>query len=229
MTRGSLDKFYTQPKLARAIVERLIREGMLDPADCVDVLEPSSGRGAFVHAVLDACPGAMVTAVDLDPEARRSAMRNDDGPAGQVHFILADFLDLSAHMVRGVDLGPESYVGEYRLIIGNPPFAIPVEGRKVPKPVALEHVLAALPLLEPVSTENPNGGRLVFLLRQSFAASRERWDRLFKRHRPHRIWQLVGRPSFTANGRTDQHEYAVYVLGPEGATSTHFDWLDWKA
>jgi predicted RNA methylase len=220
MTRPVLDQFYTPPKLAGAILDRCIREGFVEPATAADYLEPSSGRGAFVHAILEQCPGAFVTAVDLDPEAARFAVpqkaEHPDAAGGRVHFVQADFLEWAPK----IELEPPERDAGYRLIIGNPPFAAPVEGRTKPKPIALDHVLAALPLLHPE-------GRLVFLLRQSFAASQDRWDRLFKRHRPERLWYLVQRPSFTEDKRTDSSDYAVFVFGAEPAQQTLADWLDW--
>jgi hypothetical protein len=230
MTRDSLDRYYTEPRLARAIVDRLVREDVLDPCECVDVLEPSSGRGAFVQAVFEHCPGALVTAVDLDPGARRYAMRADEqgrlaeplpegAPAGRVQFVRADFLDLSARLTRDGDF-QEPYRGEYRLILGNPPFAVPVPGRTKPKPIALQHVLAALPLLEPVSPEAPRGGRLAFLLRQSFGASQERWDRLFRSHRPERIWSLVQSPRTATRINTTTPSSSSGQSRPPPPTST---------
>jgi hypothetical protein len=46
------------------------------------------------------------------------------------------------------------------------------------------------------------------LIRQSFLATQER-AALFGRYCPARVDMLVERPSFTADGCTDQHEYCV--------------------
>jgi 23S rRNA G2069 N7-methylase RlmK/C1962 C5-methylase RlmI len=131
---------------------------------------------------------------------------------GRSRFIHADFLEWAT---------PALPTGDgFDLVIGNPPFGLHVEGRKLPKPIALEHIQAGLRCLLP-------GGHLVFLLRQSFAASRERYEKLFKRHRPERVWNLVQRPSFTEDGQTDMHEYACFVFGAESAQQTLTDWMDW--
>ena len=213
MTRDALDRFYTEQPLADAIVRRCVLEAYLQAHAMSYVLEPHSGRGAFVRAVRQQAPAAWVTAVDIDPAAERWAKPGPPGSAGgQVWWICADFMELAA------DVAEED---GYDLVIGNPPYARPVEGRSKPQPCVLEHVQAGLRCLNP-------GGRLVFLVRQSFAASQERYSALYQRHRPERIWFVVGRPSFTGDGQTDQHEYAVFVFGQKPARQTLVDWLTWK-
>lgn len=214
MTRDSLDRFYTEQPLADAIVRRCIREGFVQPSALHHVLEPSSGRGAFVRAVLSQAPAAWVTAMDLDPGAERWAKPGPPGSSGgRVHFIHDDFLAWTSREIE-----PQN---KFDLVIGNPPFGRAVEGRKKAVPVALEHVQSGLRCVAP-------RGHLVFLLRQSFAASGERYVKLFRSYKPQRIWNLVQRPSYTGDGRTDQHEYAVFIFGAEPSPQTLFDWLDWQ-
>lgn len=95
---GELDAYFTPEPLARAVVARLA-QCSVNPHR---ILEPSSGRGAFLRSACSQWPGAMVDAVDLDPTARVAA--EVSGAA----FLAADFLTLAG---AGWDL-----------ILGNPPF-----------------------------------------------------------------------------------------------------------
>lgn len=94
--RDHLDRYYTPPALAEALVDLL-------PIQQTDrVLEPSAGGGAFVRAALQATPD--VVALDIDP---RSPGRHTPGASG----ILCDFLRYNP---------PEAQRPDW--IIGNPPY-----------------------------------------------------------------------------------------------------------
>lgn len=101
--------------------------------------------------------------------------------------------------------------GAFDLVVGNPPYKH-----------AESFVLRSLDLVRP-------GGAVVFLLRLAWLESRGRFDRLFSGPaRPWRVLTLVGRPSFTGNGRSDSTAYAVFqwVRGWRGVTV--LDWLSWS-
>ena len=86
---------------------------------------------------------------------------------------------------------PGSTGGDYDLIIGNPPYLD-----------AERHVRLALERLA-------FGGHLAFLLRVGFIASQER-AKLYRAHPIRWLIPIIGRPSFTGNGKTDPTEYAVF-------------------
>jgi len=65
--RDLLDRYYTPAPVARACV------GLLRIAPRARVLEPSSGGGAFLDAILAAQPTAVVRAFDVDPNAPSAA------------------------------------------------------------------------------------------------------------------------------------------------------------
>lgn len=77
------------------------------------------------------------------------------------------------------------------LVIGNPPYRD-----------AESHVRAAI---------GTGAQAVAFLLRLGFLAGRARGAGLWAEHPPAEVHVLVGRPSFSANGRTDSQEYALFV------------------
>ena len=112
--RDVLDRYYTPPQLARAVVVAL---HAMEPISGV-VLEPSAGGGAFARALLDLTPAEVVVS-DLDPRApalmstawdrRRAA--GDRVPCAS--YCRRDFLT--------IDFLRPSWV------IGNPPYSVAEE------------------------------------------------------------------------------------------------------
>lgn len=94
MSRDELDRYYTRPELADAIVSRinLPRKSR--------VLEPHAGAGAFVRALQTR--GHDVIANDADPEAEGLAMASSHS--------VGDFLEMQRPM------------GRLDAIVGNPPY-----------------------------------------------------------------------------------------------------------
>ena len=80
----------------------------------------------------------------------------------------------------------------FDLIIGNPPYKL-----------AESFVRQSLANLA-------DGGYLVFLLPLGFLAGKGRFSGLYSDFPPERVAICAGRPSFTGNGKTDAHEYAVF-------------------
>lgn len=94
-----IDRHYTTPELATAIVARLVEYGDLQDGD--RVCDPCVGKGAFANAILATGKRDLsVVAVDSDPEAHEC--------------IVADFLS--------VDCGTG-----FQLICGNPPYSLAEE------------------------------------------------------------------------------------------------------
>ncbi len=223
--RDPLDRFYTDDRLARLIAEQAARMA----PDARTFLEPSSGGGAFLRAMRLAwglsrdhwyvmASGAHmptgnywgVHAIDLDPGARE--------PAATAN---AEFVNLPFLEWRGQP------AGGYDVILANPPFAAPpLPGKDRGEPIAADHVLHALGMLSV-------GGVMACLIRQSFLATQDR-AKLFARYCPAAVDMLVERPSFTADGKTDQHEYCVIYWQRESRLlfrrpeSTILRWLSWK-
>lgn len=87
---------------------------------------------------------------------------------------------------------PGSTGSNYELIVGNPPYL-----------EAERHVRVALERLA-------FGAHLAFLLRIGFISSQERAV-LYQKNPIRFLVPIIGRPSFTDNGKTDASEYAVFV------------------
>jgi hypothetical protein len=98
---------------------------------------------------------------------------------------------------------------EDTLIIGNPPFV-----------AAEEHARKALEIL-------PLGGHLVFVLRASILAGKDRVEGFWKECRPSMVWHLAPRPSFTGNGKSDGAEYTVVIWRKGFWGKYQGDWLTW--
>ena len=98
--------------------------------------------------------------------------------------------------------------GKVDLIIGNPPFSL--------SEAFIHHLRDHL-------TED---GLLVLLLRLNFAGGQERYQTLWSRYKPARIYALPARPGFTADGATDATDYCVMVWRKEPTLTCEFDWLD---
>lgn len=97
--RRPLDAYYTPPELALAIV-RAIAPLCPEPQN---ILEPSSGGGAFVRALQLSFPKANLIAVDVDPKAQAHAHGVD--------FWAKDFAKWDTPR-------------RFDLIVGNPPFGV---------------------------------------------------------------------------------------------------------
>lgn len=221
--RDPLDRFYTDARLASAIIERVAPLVQLDDdMRCGKALEPSSGHGAFLRAMRRYLNPKHLHAVDADLEAKAHA---EAGVTGAT-FFEGDFLK--------IELG-----SHYDLVAGNPPYSRPVrdgagnlamtaKGKLKMEAIARAHVEKMLRLL------NPDGGVCTALLRASFMATRDRRD-LFRRCPPRYVDHVIERPSFTDGGGTDNHEYVVitwqrisnrlWYTGAEGPTTR---WLSWQ-
>lgn len=169
--RAERDSYYTPRVLAEAVVLRLLARGWIKRRPHpMRALEPSAGRGAFVRAIRANVPEMEIDAVDLQvhPDLRRTWV--DKEVRGQI--IEADFLQLGAEL------------GEYDLVVGNPPFS---DG------AAEAHTRHALSLLH---HRRLGPGTLAFLLPLHFLGGQARSAGLFLEHRPHAVWVLDKRPSF---------------------------------
>lgn len=75
------------------------------------VLDIGSGSGCIAISLAAACPGALVTGVDIAPAAIDIARKNATGNAVSVEFLVRDFLHF------------ENYTWEnYDIIVSNPPY-----------------------------------------------------------------------------------------------------------
>lgn len=123
--------------------------------------------------------------------------------------------------VLGLDLDPEApglgdcdghKVGDWleqhflydpgHLVLGNPPYR-DLEAH-------VRHALACAPLV-------------CFLTRQSFLGSQKRGSLWYERP-PRKVWQIIGRPSFTG-GRSDRAEYVAILWDSYHTGPTVLDWL----
>lgn len=95
-------QWYTPPRTAARIAEFAMRHRMKTSRP-LRVLEPSCGRGALIHALLDIDPEIDIVAVDIDKRNVDATSRPD------LRIVCADFLEMYDWM--GFDL-----------VVTNPPF-----------------------------------------------------------------------------------------------------------
>lgn len=98
--------------------------------------------------------------------------------------------------------------GKFDLVIGNPPFSLSES--------FIHHLRDHL----------NEDGLLVFLLRLNFLATQERYETLWSRYQPARVYPLVSRPGFTSEGKTDGTDYGIVVWGKEPTMETTMRWMD---
>jgi hypothetical protein len=187
--RDPLDRYYTPDRVASGIVTALYTDGFITLGSTI--LEPSEGGGAFVRAVRVHRPYATIVGVDIDPTrpgmlGTKHVPISSRGRYPQNGLTYHETADFLSDSCR-------SRVIEYDLAIGNPPY------RRAEK-----FVRACLPIAR----------QTVFLLRLGFLASAKR-KAFFQEHPPSSVHILTKRPSFTANGKTDGSEYAVFVWSRE--------------
>jgi hypothetical protein len=188
-----LERHYTPLAFARAAVRYLADQGIIHAVETNTVLEPSAGSGAWLRALHDEEVGGFYTAVDADPEA--PALR----PSSYItRGVCGRFETQSQAALQGAS--PARLGRAYDLIIGNPPFSW-----------AENHARHGLQMLSPK-------GRLVFLVRQSFLATKERFP-FFDQCPPAHVVMVSRRICFgkDKHGRysVDNAEYALAVWEPE--------------
>lgn len=178
--RNEGDSYFTPDALALAICRRL---GETLTPDLV--IEPSAGAGAFVRAARATWPQSQIVAVE---------------PNGFGALLgLADMVGACSWEAW------DEPIATAALILGNPPYNLPGDGRGKDSPTTAErHVLLALDRL-------PEGGTVAFLLRLAFLSGGGRIDRLHMRHPPSALWPITPRPCFTGDGKTDASEYGIFV------------------
>jgi hypothetical protein len=97
----------------------------------------------------------------------------------------------------------------FNLIIGNPPYSL-----------AEEFIRKSFTLLR-------DEGAIVFLLRLGFLGGQARARGLWNDFHLDEVAICSRRPSFTGNGKTDGHEYAVFTWA-KGWGAPHVVWLEWE-
>ncbi len=146
----------------------------------------SAGAGAFVRAARTVWSAAEIVAIE--PSDRVT-------PAPQADAWAAGTWEDFKH-----DLSDAGRV----LVIGNPPYNLPGDGRGENPTTAERHVLLALDRMR-------DGGVLVFLLRLSFLSGGSRIRRLHAKYPLAALWPVTPRPTFTLDGKTDGSEYGVFI------------------
>lgn len=100
----SLSQYFTPPRTAARIAEFALRRmASAPPVWPLRVLEPSCGKGALIHALLDIAPGMTIVGVDIDKRNVDATSRPD------LRIVCADFLE--TYDWKGFDL-----------VVTNPPF-----------------------------------------------------------------------------------------------------------
>lgn len=185
-TRDPTDYYATTPPLAALICRAVRRDfGLVEPRV---ILEPGCGAGTFLGAIRDTWPRARLQGIEVHDElAAYAAAQGFD-------VDLADVLN--------------TRLGEYDLIIGNPPFRYSDDFI----PLLLRHLRER--------------GILAFILRLNYLAGQDRYARLWALAPPSRIYSLPARPGFTGDGKTDATDYCVVVWVSGHTGPTTFAWLD---
>lgn len=205
MTRLKADRYYTNPQLARAIVERCRQRGIL--RDTTMALEPSCGTGAFLRELDEAY---CVTGVDIEltPEAHAWRDRLTERPSKRRLFE-CDWLSFVPFETP-------------TLILANPPF----DG-------AEDHIRHALDCITPHgavvmllrSSLLGSGERVIPGWHEGRALP------LWEQHQPTWIDYVAPRPSFTGGG-SDTAEYVVVTWQPAliaaGWGPPRVSWLVWR-
>lgn len=113
-------------------------------------------------------------------ELRKEEAENLNNMLGYGNFAIADFLTLNP-----------KHIGDIDVVITNPPFSL-----------AMEFLQKSLEIVK-------DDGKVIFLLRLGFLASRKRFG-FMRENPPTEMYVLNQRPSFTGKG-TDAQEYAWFV------------------
>lgn len=160
------------------------------------VLDPGAGTGVWGEALRETWSSGSKL---VGVEIREDAKKNEVYD----YWRTMDFMDFNP-----VSQLPSKLGGEIDLVIGNPPYSIT-------RPI-LEKSLDLLQI----------GGRVVFLLKLSFLASKKRMTLWCNSEtRPYQVIVCANRPSFTGNNKTGGDEFAFFYwqkgLFPN---TTHLKW-----
>ena len=172
----------------------------------VNALEPIEGIAWDPHLGGGAFARALLRL--LDPRQVWGTDIDPDAPGLSRRAYRPDRFILPGNR-RVCDFFAHPGIHDCEWIFGNPPFD-----------EAERHIERALALAP----------RVVFLLRVAILAGEGRGRRLWSSAPLRHVWTLAGRPSFTADGRTDRYDYAVLFFdrnhtGPAGLTP---GWL-WRS
>lgn len=203
-----MERFYTPAWVTRQcmkiVLPRLVREGVLSLFPC-RIIDPGTGKGAFLRGLKERYSGAHLTGVDLD----RSVGPWDEAHVSHVGW---DFMQPF----------PGPFTNHrtdepFDLACGNPPFS---EALRKSGEVYYGFLPRALELSSVV----------VFFLRLGFLASQKRAPFL-RAHRPTDVFVLPRRPAMEgpdAAGGTDRYDYAFYSWlgrGRQWDGPTRLHWL----
>lgn len=188
----ALSQWFTPPALAAEIVDDVEVRG-------TNVLEPSAGDGAIVHAALEA-GASHVIAVEIDPVmCERLRARFEGQP---VEVVCADFLTL------GFDERAPLYPARWDVMVGNPPYTDGVDGDHLARIAALfdawRRHAAAVGLRDPFGEPATVAG--AFLLRTVALHSGDRFDRVWDRLAVTRLRPVSDRVAFPPAGNAKAAE-----------------------
>lgn len=125
----------------------------------------------------------------------------------ELHPDLAGFAESQGFEVKLGNVLTEK-LGTYDLILGNPPFRYSDDFVPV--------------LLQSLSPK----GVLAFVLRLNYLAGQKRYDSIWRRAPPARVYALPARPGFTPDGKTDATDYMVAAWQKDSDQACVLSWLD---
>jgi methylase of polypeptide subunit release factors len=159
--RKQLGAWYTPEPLVEFVLDR-VSDG-IDGDRVRSVLDPSCGDGRFLRAAARRWPTARLAGVDIDAEAVSAA-----------HTAVADATIVHADALSYA--WPDG--GTYDLVVGNPPFlgqmsSATTRGGRSKLGGGAYADTAALFMAQALGLARPDGGRVAFVLPQSFLAARD--------------------------------------------------------
>ena len=205
------------------------------------ILDPGAGTGVLAQGVIEHLAARLASynpsspASPPEPPPAVTAVETDvqfDYP-DTWEIVREDFIPWAEAMRprwEGTGKNKKHLGRSWDLVVMNPPFRLPRldaegrpvvrKGRVVYRTTWLEWAMAALPLVAP-------GGQLLVFGTQGCLATKKR-AAFYREQRPATIYQLVQRPSCSADGHKDARDYVwFHWRGPGGVAPlrTEFDWV----
>lgn len=206
------DQYYTPDRLAVAICREMRHHSPVGIP--LVVIEPSAGRGAFVRAAR-AVWGNAPSIIAVEKDRASNSKWLDQAGAELVRY---------ESWEDAADVVPSRGYEDTILVLGNVPFGPTVDGVTL----AEAHLKIALERLGHGRERTPVPRFFASVLRSSFLATKARCVRQHVgRGGLRHVWNLVERPSFTENEKTDGAEYIVGLWQAGYRGEYGGSWLSW--
>jgi SAM-dependent methyltransferase len=196
-----VDDFYPTPiELCRKIVNHFVVDSspMVQQGQDQLVLDPGCGSGNFGRAIKEVYPKCIVVGVDTVDR-----LTDTENYKYYSRFLTLDFN--SPPQVGSIR-------GDFRLVIGNPPF------KHAEQFVKMSHILCEW--------------QIVFLFKLAFLEGQRRAAEFFPVYLPTEVSTLNARVSWDGSGKSNDQAHAIFEWRPHyrehNLTDTRLTWLEWK-